>query len=303
VSSSGGGSDFWRGGGDSTQGTNLSNLKQPTSNLPSSTTNPPPQSTPNSTSLYAAVMAAAAVASWGGQAMPTPTPATNSLAPSALVKTASSAATTEAEAMARRNKSMDASKNPYSPSMFAAAAAAHMHFLSAAAAAASFTNNLPASVPSTNPDSSTTTMSGVQQRGSVSGSSPLSNARITSSGLTQKSFDLNRQNAPLKLNCDFDSTITNSPLDDACSEPEGSRLVSRLKKTHIKKPLNAFMLFMKEMRPRVQEECTLKESAAINQILGKKWHELTRAEQTKYYEMARKAKELHQRLYPGWSAR
>lgn len=60
---------------------------------------------------------------------------------------------------------------------------------------------------------------------------------------------------------------------------------------------------MKEMRPRVQEECTLKESAAINQILGKKWHELTRAEQTKYYEMARKAKELHQRLYPGWSAR
>uniref|UniRef100_A0A0R3SV43 OAR domain-containing protein n=1 Tax=Hymenolepis diminuta TaxID=6216 RepID=A0A0R3SV43_HYMDI len=202
VSSSGGGSDFWRGGGDSTQGTNLSNLKQPTSNLPSSTTNPPTQSTPNSTSLYAAVMAAAAVASWGGQAMPTPTPATNSLAPSALVKTASSAATTEAEAMARRNKSMDANEpvlfNDFlSCSMFAAAAAAHMHFLSAAAAAASFTNNLPASVPSTNPDSSTTTMSGVQQRGSVSGSSPLSNARITSSGLTQKSFDLNRQNAPL----------------------------------------------------------------------------------------------------------
>ncbi|VDO08874.1 unnamed protein product [Rodentolepis nana] len=106
-----------------------------------------------------------------------------------------------------------------------------------------------------------------------------------------------------KSNCDFDSTITKSPLDDVSSEPEGNRLVSRLKKTHIKKPLNAFMLFMKEMRPRVQEECTLKESAAINQILGKKWHELSRAEQTKYYEMARKAKELHQRLYPGWSAR
>uniref|UniRef100_A0A183TAZ7 HMG box domain-containing protein n=2 Tax=Schistocephalus solidus TaxID=70667 RepID=A0A183TAZ7_SCHSO len=93
---------------------------------------------------------------------------------------------------------------------------------------------------------------------------------------------------------------------DAVSEPGSFRGriggLSR-KKTHIKKPLNAFMLFMKEMRPRVQEECTLKESAAINQILGKKWHELSRAEQTKYYEMARQAKELHQRLYPGWSAR
>ena len=42
------------------------------------------------------------------------------------------------------------------------------------------------------------------------------------------------------------------------------------KPPYVKKPLNAFMLFMKEMRPKVIETCTLKESAAINQILGKK---------------------------------
>ena len=30
------------------------------------------------------------------------------------------------------------------------------------------------------------------------------------------------------------------------------------------------MLYMKEMRPVVQAECTLKESAAINQILGRR---------------------------------
>lgn len=40
--------------------------------------------------------------------------------------------------------------------------------------------------------------------------------------------------------------------------------------SHVKKPLNAFMLYMKDMRPKVVAECTLKESAAINQILGKK---------------------------------
>lgn len=39
---------------------------------------------------------------------------------------------------------------------------------------------------------------------------------------------------------------------------------------HIKKPLNAFMLYMKEMRAKVVAECTLKESAAINQILGRR---------------------------------
>ena len=42
------------------------------------------------------------------------------------------------------------------------------------------------------------------------------------------------------------------------------------KKPVIKKPLNAFMLYMKEMRAKVIAECTLKESAAINQILGRR---------------------------------
>jgi hypothetical protein len=46
--------------------------------------------------------------------------------------------------------------------------------------------------------------------------------------------------------------------------------VSDKKKPHIKKPLNAFMLYMKEMRAKVVAECTLKESAAINQILGRR---------------------------------
>ncbi|CAH8607661.1 unnamed protein product [Heterobilharzia americana] len=72
---------------------------------------------------------------------------------------------------------------------------------------------------------------------------------------------------------------------------------------HIKKPLNAFMLFMKEMRAQVIAECTLKESAAINQILGRKWHALSREAQAKYYKLAKQEKEIHQRLYPGWSAR
>jgi len=44
------------------------------------------------------------------------------------------------------------------------------------------------------------------------------------------------------------------------------------KKQHIKKPLNAFMLYMKEMRPSVMQEAGLKErqSAEINRILGRR---------------------------------
>ena len=72
---------------------------------------------------------------------------------------------------------------------------------------------------------------------------------------------------------------------------------------HVKKPLNAFMLYMKEQRQKVVAECTLKESAAINQILGRKWHALSKDEQQKYYDRARAEREKHLELYPGWSAR
>ncbi|XP_063691838.1 protein pangolin, isoforms A/H/I/S-like [Bolinopsis microptera] len=78
---------------------------------------------------------------------------------------------------------------------------------------------------------------------------------------------------------------------------------SKKKSTHIKKPLNAFMLYMKEMRAKVVQEYTLKESAAINQILGKRWHALDRSEQARFYELARRERALHMQMYPNWSAR
>ncbi|CAF2492124.1 unnamed protein product [Rotaria sp. Silwood2] len=77
----------------------------------------------------------------------------------------------------------------------------------------------------------------------------------------------------------------------------------RPKKPHIKKPLNAFMLYMKEQRARVIEECTLKESSAINKVLGQKWKELPRSEQDRYYELAKEERNRHMQMYPGWSAR
>ncbi|XP_048000319.1 protein pangolin, isoforms A/H/I/S isoform X3 [Leguminivora glycinivorella] len=95
------------------------------------------------------------------------------------------------------------------------------------------------------------------------------------------------------------SSATDKPTDSTVS----NNSKEQNKKPHIKKPLNAFMLYMKEMRAKVVAECTLKESAAINQILGRRWHSLSREEQAKYYEKARQERQLHMQLYPGWSAR
>ncbi|XP_066594600.1 protein pangolin, isoforms A/H/I/S isoform X3 [Prorops nasuta] len=93
------------------------------------------------------------------------------------------------------------------------------------------------------------------------------------------------------------------PTDNSKNQDTGQQNNQDKKKPHIKKPLNAFMLYMKEMRAKVVAECTLKESAAINQILGRRWHALGREEQAKYYELARRERQLHMQLYPDWSSR
>ncbi|CAF0870356.1 unnamed protein product [Adineta steineri] len=98
-------------------------------------------------------------------------------------------------------------------------------------------------------------------------------------------------------------SMDNSPQQQQHHKLSMSHDEKKPKKPHIKKPLNAFMLFMKEQRAQVVQECTLRESAAINQILGRKWHELDRNVQQKYYDMARDERMKHMQLYPGWSAR
>ncbi|XP_028274270.1 transcription factor 7-like 1-B [Parambassis ranga] len=75
------------------------------------------------------------------------------------------------------------------------------------------------------------------------------------------------------------------------------------RRSYVKKPLNAFMLYMREERPKVVAQCKVKESATINQILGQRWHSLKKEDQAKYYDMARKERLLHSELHPNWSAR
>ncbi|CAB3383523.1 Hypothetical predicted protein [Cloeon dipterum] len=129
--------------------------------------------------------------------------------------------------------------------------------------------------------------------------------------LRTKLWQLGAATGPLALPWSNESSVsrrseqkgsTGSASEGGKSQESSSQALER-KKPHIKKPLNAFMLYMKEMRAKVVAECTLKESAAINQILGRRWHGLSRDEQAKYYEKARQERQLHMQLYPGWSAR
>lgn len=71
------------------------------------------------------------------------------------------------------------------------------------------------------------------------------------------------------------SNSLSSSLNDDGSTADGMLSSSQLKQRdcsnqkHIKKPLNAFMLFMRDYRPRLLSQSNMKESALINQQLGK----------------------------------
>ncbi|XP_034020261.1 uncharacterized protein LOC117504829 isoform X1 [Thalassophryne amazonica] len=92
--------------------------------------------------------------------------------------------------------------------------------------------------------------------------------------------------------------IENQGLDQ--SAPAGN---SRLQTKYIKKPANAFMIFVREERERATSRYNVTESARLNQLLGKQWKTMTKEEKAKYFEMAQEEKKRHSQLNPNWSFR
>lgn len=76
---------------------------------------------------------------------------------------------------------------------------------------------------------------------------------------------------PLDLNR-FQSQPFSGQRSWLVSSPSGvsTSSSSSVEVARVKKPLNAFMLFMRETRQRAADEFGLKESAVINQVLGRK---------------------------------
>ncbi|PWA26736.1 hypothetical protein CCH79_00001142, partial [Gambusia affinis] len=70
---------------------------------------------------------------------------------------------------------------------------------------------------------------------------------------------------------------------------------------YIKKPPNAFMLFLKEIRPKVVSELNIRGSAMVTRVVGEMWNCLPVEVKAKYFQKARLGQELHRQQHPGWS--
>ena len=67
---------------------------------------------------------------------------------------------------------------------------------------------------------------------------------------------------------------------------------------HVKRPLNCFMLYSFQERPKAQLMHPDKTHSEISKILGTQWKALSPEQQKPYREEARSLKELHQAQFP-----
>ncbi|OWK51336.1 Transcription factor 7-like 1 [Lonchura striata] len=58
-----------------------------------------------------------------------------------------------------------------------------------------------------------------------------------------------------------------------------------------------------DIDPKTAWLWALQPGSGLSSVLSPQWHSLSREEQAKYYELARKERQLHSQLYPTWSAR
>ncbi|XP_075061492.1 transcription factor SOX-30 [Mixophyes fleayi] len=75
---------------------------------------------------------------------------------------------------------------------------------------------------------------------------------------------------------------------------------SRDKYGHVKRPMNAFMVWARIHRPAVAKANPTANNAEISVQLGVEWNRLTEEQKKPYYDEAFKIKEKHREEFPGW---
>ncbi|RUS78207.1 hypothetical protein EGW08_014021, partial [Elysia chlorotica] len=71
-------------------------------------------------------------------------------------------------------------------------------------------------------------------------------------------------------------------------------------KDHIRRPMNAFMIFSKKHRALVHEQHPNQDNRTVSKILGEWWYALAPDQKQSYHDLAAKVKEAHFKAHPDW---
>ncbi|GAB1603243.1 protein capicua homolog isoform X1 [Argonauta hians] len=89
-----------------------------------------------------------------------------------------------------------------------------------------------------------------------------------------------------------------SALSKDKDEPKSPRKVRD--KEHIRRPMNAFMIFSKRHRALVHQQHPNQDNRTVSKILGEWWYALLPRDKQKYHDLAFQVKEAHFKAHPDW---
>lgn len=115
---------------------------------------------------------------------------------------------------------------------------------------------------------------------------PLTPVPIKMQSLLEPSVKIETKDVPLTVH-PSDAGIPDTPF-------------SKDRYGHVKRPMNAFMVWARIHRPALAKANPAANNAEISVQLGLEWNKLSEEQKKPYYDEAQKIKEKHREEFPGW---